>query len=161
MVLRVERRYSRIRQPHATITTRRMTELAAMKDFLRQIVAFEEGCEVTGDLGELAEDWGRERLGYSLRPFLWWLGSRANSTDKPPLCWETCYVWAPDISSLVARVQALSNVFQIDGNCLDFRSGIATDLRDEIEQFVFQEYRPRVFVTPREDEEPFRGERTA
>jgi hypothetical protein len=122
------------------------------KDLVRNMIALEERREVRGELRDILDDWGRERLGYPVRGILSWLESRAGVTDKGPLCWEPQYVWATDIRSLVERVPTLGLVFRIEGNRLDYRDEISLEAQEQIEQFAFRADRPRVWITIRPDE---------
>ncbi len=81
---------------------------------------------------------------------LGWLRLQATSLTERPLELIDAYTWSQDLRKLITLCSSFSEVFEIQGNSIDFRATVSMEERTRIRQMVVRRYKPRLFTEMRD-----------
>jgi hypothetical protein len=83
---------------------------------------------------------------------LGWLKERAREGRQLWLAFKKSYPWCQNLL-LLLETPPVAELFEVDGNRIDFHDNIEVDERQEIEKYVDLGYKPRVTVLRRKEGE--------
>lgn len=116
-----------------------------MKSIIRELLQYVENDQTGALLQSIALELGKSDLRVVAIKLLGWIKVQARQNKPQPLELSRAFPWCERLRNVVQKSEHFSELFNIEGNILDFRAEVSQKERAQILELVNEQFNPPLF----------------